>query len=136
MDNGEAWKIYEKYIGAWNATSVEQRLKIASEILSDGVEYYTPRHDRSVGQSKIMEDIASFHENFPGGHFEIGDVSAHHDVALLTWVIVQAERFRKSRPLRHLKNIQIKPLDVPGHSSLTRPSREWWVQRPPLRYMD
>jgi hypothetical protein len=91
MDNGEAWKIYEKYIGAWNATSVEQRLKIASEILSDGVEYYTPRHDRSVGQSKIMEDIASFHENFPGGHFEIGDVSAHHDVALLTWVIVQAD---------------------------------------------
>jgi hypothetical protein len=34
--------------------------------------------------------MATFHERFPGGHFEIGGVSSHHEVALLTWVIIQA----------------------------------------------
>jgi hypothetical protein len=35
--------------------------------------------------------MATFHKDFPGGHFEIGGVSAHHNVALLVWVIIQAD---------------------------------------------
>jgi hypothetical protein len=91
MTNQEAWKLYEKYISAWNTSSIEQRLKIATEVLSENIEYQTVRHDLSTGRSLVIEDIATFHERFPGGHFEIGDVSAHHNVALLTWVIVQAD---------------------------------------------
>jgi hypothetical protein len=91
VTNQEAWKLYEKYLGAWNTTDVEQRLRIASEVLADDIEYQTTRHDWSTGRSLVIEDMATFHERFPGGHFEIGDVSAHHNVALLTWVIVQAD---------------------------------------------
>jgi SnoaL-like protein len=91
MTNQEAWKLYEKYLGAWNTTSIEERLNIAKEVLSENVEYQTPRHDLCTGQSRVIEDMATFHERFPGGHFEIGDVSSHHNVAILTWVIIQAD---------------------------------------------
>lgn len=90
MTNQQAWEIYEKYISAWNTTSIEKRLEIANDVLSENIEYQTVRHDLSTGRSLVIEDMATFHERFPGGHFEIGDVSAHHDVALLTWVIIQA----------------------------------------------
>jgi hypothetical protein len=91
VTNYEAWKLYEKYLSAWNTTSIEQRLKIATETLSENIEYQTVRHDLSIGRSLVIEDIATFHERFPGGHFEIGGVSSHHNVALLTWVIIQAD---------------------------------------------
>ncbi len=91
MNNQEAWKLYEKYISAWNTTSIEERLKIANEVLSEDIEYQTARHDLSTGRALVIEDMATFHERFPGGHFEIGDVSAHHNVAMLTWVIIQAD---------------------------------------------
>jgi hypothetical protein len=91
MTNQEAWKLYEKYLSAWNTTSIEQRLKIANEVLSESIEYHTARHDLSLGRSLVVEDMATFHERFPGGYFEIGDVSSHHNVALLTWVIIQAD---------------------------------------------
>lgn len=91
MTNQDAWKLYEKYVSAWNTTAIEERLKIANQVLSETIEYQTARHDLSTGRSQVLEDMATFHEKFPGGHFEIGDVSSHHDVALLTWVIIQAD---------------------------------------------
>jgi hypothetical protein len=91
MTNQEAWRLYEKYLSAWNTTSIEERLKIANDVLSENIEYQTARHDLSTGRSLVIEDMATFHERFPGGHFEIGDVSSHHNVALLTWVIIQAD---------------------------------------------
>ena len=87
----DAWTLYEKYISAWNTTVIEQRLKIAAEVLSEDIEYQTVRHDLTPGRALVIADMATFHERFPGGHFEIGDVSAHHNVALLTWVIIQAD---------------------------------------------
>jgi hypothetical protein len=91
MTNHEAWKLYEKYLSAWNTTSIEQRLKISNEVLSENIEYQTVRHDLTLGRALVIEDMATFHARFPGGHFEIGDVSSHHNVALLTWVIIQAD---------------------------------------------
>ena len=62
----------------------------ANDVLDENIAYQTVRHDLSIGRSLVIEDMATFHERFPGGHFEIGDVSSHHNVALLTWVIIQA----------------------------------------------
>ncbi len=91
MTNQAAWTLYKKYLGAWNTSSIEERLTIANEVLSDKIEYQTARHDLGTGRSQVIEDMATFHERFPGGHFEIGDVSSHHNVAILTWVIIQAD---------------------------------------------
>lgn len=90
MTNHEAWTVYEHYLSAWNTTDIDKRLKIAADVLSENIEYQTARHDLCIGRSQVIDDMATFHEKFPGGHFEIGGVSSHHNVALLTWVIIQA----------------------------------------------
>jgi hypothetical protein len=91
MTNHDAWTLYEHYLDAWNSTSLERRLKIAADTLTEDIAYQTVRHDLCTGRAQVIEDMATFHEKFPGGHFEIGDVSTHHDVALVTWVIMQAD---------------------------------------------
>lgn len=91
MTHQEAWRLYEKYLSAWNSNSIEQRWQIAAKILIENIEYQTVRHDLGTGRARVIEDMATFHEKFPGGHFEIGDVSSHHNVALVTWVLIQAD---------------------------------------------
>jgi hypothetical protein len=90
VTNRDAWNVYAKYVSAWNTDSVDTSRKIINEVTTDAVQYRTRNHD-SGGRPEILQDIATFHKNFPGGHFEIGDVSSHHDVALLTWVIIKAD---------------------------------------------
>ena len=90
ITNQEAWNIYSKYVAGWNAISAEQRRLIATGIIAEDAHYSTPRH-ASGSRDLIIADMATFQDKFPGGHFDIGDVSAHHDVALLTWVLVQGD---------------------------------------------
>jgi SnoaL-like domain len=90
ITNQEAWTLYKKYLQGWNSTSDDIRKKVAAETTTDNIQYRTRRHELG-GRTQIVEDMASFQEKFPGEHFDIGDVSTHHDVALLTWVLVQAD---------------------------------------------
>lgn len=90
MTNQEAWKLYQDYLEGWKTISDEQRAKIAAEVLSENLQYSTARHE-SGGRQNATEDMAAFQQKFAGGRFDVGDVSAHHDVALLTWVLVQAD---------------------------------------------
>ncbi|WP_137897108.1 nuclear transport factor 2 family protein [Sphingomonas sp. 2SG] len=87
----QAWDLYAKLHTAWNSESLDERRRIAAEVLDENIEYQTVRHDTTIGRTLVIEDMATFHERFPGGHFEVGDVSAHHNVALLTWVLIQAD---------------------------------------------
>lgn len=89
MTNPQAWSIYATYVSGWNAIPDAQRNQIAGEILAADVHYATPR--TSGGRAAVIADMAAFQARFPGGHFDIGDVSAHHDVALLTWILVTAD---------------------------------------------
>ena len=90
ITNQDAWKLYEKYLEGWNSTSDDIRKKVAAEATADNFQYRTRNHDLG-GRPELVEDMASFQKRFPGGHFEIGDVSSHHNVALLTWVMIQAD---------------------------------------------
>lgn len=90
ITNQDAWKIYQKYTEGWKKVSDEERTKLASEVIDENVQYSTPTHE-SGDRKTIIEDMQAFQEQFPGGHFDIGDVSTHHDVSLLTWVLVQAD---------------------------------------------
>jgi hypothetical protein len=90
MTNEAAWTLYERYLDGWKAISAEERRKIAAEVLADDVQYSTRLHESGSRQTAI-EDMAAFQTKFPGGHFDIGDVSGHHDQALFTWVLVQAD---------------------------------------------
>ena len=90
ITNKDAWTLYEKYLQGWNSTSDEIRKKVAAEVTADNFQYRTRNHDLG-GRPELLEDMASFQRRFPGEHFEIGDVSSHHNVAQLTWVIIQAD---------------------------------------------
>jgi hypothetical protein len=87
----QAWDLYAKLHTAWNSESLDERRRIAAKVLDENIAYQTVRHDTTIGRALVIEDMATFHERFPGGHFEIGDVSVHHNVALLTWVLIQAD---------------------------------------------
>jgi hypothetical protein len=90
MTNKEAWVIYEKYVQAWNPISDEQRIALATAIIAEDAQYSSPIL-QAGGRNSMIERMSAFQKQFPGGHFDIGDVSAHHDVALLTWILVQAD---------------------------------------------
>jgi hypothetical protein len=90
LTNRRAWDVYDKYVEGWRAIPDEQRTKIAAEVIAETASYATPLHAVG-GRQTIIEDERAFQKKFPGGHFDIGDVSAHHDVALLTWVLVKAD---------------------------------------------
>lgn len=88
--NEDAWKLYGRYVEAWKAVPEEDRARIVDEVLEPTVRYSTPQLELG-GRDAVIEDMAGFQEKFPGGRFDVGDVSAHHDVALLTWILVQAD---------------------------------------------
>jgi hypothetical protein len=90
LTNQVAWDLYRRYVDAWRAIPDEQRRSIAASVLAGDIRYSTPRH-QTGGHQTVVDDMATFQAKFPGGHFDIGDVSAHHDVALLTWILVSAD---------------------------------------------
>ena len=90
ITNSDAWKLYEKYVQGWKAVSDEERRGITIDVISENAEYFTPQHE-SGDRETMIEDMAAFQKSFPGGRFDVGDVSAHHDVALLTWILVTAD---------------------------------------------
>ena len=91
LTNLDAWQVYAKYVEGWKAVSDAARARIAADVLSENVRYQTPRHDWGTGRTQVIADMASFQSKFPGGRFDIGNVSAHHDSALLRWILVQAD---------------------------------------------
>lgn len=90
MTNREAWSIYDRYLQAWKPIPEERRVALATTLIAEDARYSSPIVE-SGGRDSIIQRMSTFQQQFPGGHFEIGDVSAHHDVALLTWILVQAD---------------------------------------------
>ena len=88
--NEQAWKLYSRYVDGWKAISAEERRRIVEESLAADLSYITPNHAAGSRETAIA-DMVAFQTKFPGGRFDIGDVSAHHDVALLTWILVTSD---------------------------------------------
>jgi hypothetical protein len=85
----EIWTLYGKYVDAWKAISDEEQTKIIDEVFTEDIQYFTPEFQG--GREAIIQDMAGFRKKYPGGYFEVEDISAHHDVALLTWVLVNPD---------------------------------------------
>jgi ketosteroid isomerase-like protein len=85
----DTWNLYEKYVEAWSAIPNEQRAAIIADVFTEDALYFTPNFQG--GQKTVIEDIEGFQKKFPGARFDIEDISAHHDVALFTWVLVQPD---------------------------------------------
>lgn len=86
MTNQEALNLYQSYVDAWKPISDEKRKSILAEVFDDNVEYLVPAY--VGGTSAAIEDMERFQKQYPGAHFEIENVSTHHEVALYKWVLV------------------------------------------------
>jgi len=85
MTNLEALNIYQSYVEAWKPIPDAQRKSILAEVFEENVEYLVPEY---VGDtSTAIEDMERFQKQYPGAHFDIANVSTHHEVALFKWVL-------------------------------------------------
>lgn len=89
ITNQQVWKLYAQYANAWKPNSDEQRRQILADVLDNDFRYLTPEFEGGV--DTLLDDMAGIQKKVPGGYFDVEDVSTHHDVALLTWLLVQAD---------------------------------------------
>ncbi len=86
MTNLQALQVYQSYVEAWKPIPDAQRKRILAEVFAENVEYLVPEY---VGDaSATIEDMDRFQKQYPGAHFEVENVSTHHEVALFKWVLV------------------------------------------------
>jgi hypothetical protein len=86
MTNLEALNVYQSYVEAWKPIPDAQRKNILSEVFDENVEYLVPEY--LGGASAAIEDMERFQKQYPGAHFDIENVSTHHEVALFKWVLI------------------------------------------------
>ena len=86
MTNLQALNVYQTYVEAWKPISDAQRKSILSEVFDENVEYLVPEY--VGGTSAAIEDMERFQKQYPGAHFDIENVSTHHEVALFKWVLI------------------------------------------------
>jgi hypothetical protein len=86
MTNLEALNVYQSYVEAWKPIPDAQRKNILSEVFDENVEYLVPEY--LGGASAAIEDMERFQKQYPGAHFDIENVSTHHNVALFKWVLI------------------------------------------------
>jgi hypothetical protein len=86
MNNQQALSVYQAYVEAWKPISDEKRKSIVSEVFDEKVDYLVPEY--VGGAAAAIEDMERFQKQYPGAHFEIENVSTHHEVALFKWVLI------------------------------------------------
>ena len=86
MTSLEALNVYQRYVEAWKPIPDAQRESILSEVFDENVEYLVPQY--VGGTSAAIEDMERFQKQYPGAHFDIENVSTHHEVALFKWVLI------------------------------------------------
>jgi hypothetical protein len=89
ISNQQVWKLYAQYANAWKANSDQQRTTMLADVLDKDFHYLTPDYEGAL--DTLLADMAGIQKKVPGGYFDVEDVSTHHDVALLTWLLVQAD---------------------------------------------
>lgn len=86
MTAREALNVYQTYVEAWKPIPDAQRNSIVAEVLDESLAYLTPEY--VGGPDAAIQDMERFQKQYPGAHFEIENVSSHHEIALFKWVLV------------------------------------------------
>lgn len=86
MTHEQALRTYLSYVEAWKPIPDAQRKGILSEVFDADVEYLVPQY--VGGTEEAIQDMERFQKQYPGAHFDVENVSTHHEVALFKWVLV------------------------------------------------
>ena len=81
--------IWETYVSAWKLTSkAAQRERLGGCLAADCV--YTDPLTVARGVEALLEYMAAFHEQVPGGHFVTVQFFSHHERCAARWKMVNA----------------------------------------------
>jgi hypothetical protein len=86
MTNLQALNVFQSYAEAWKPIPDAQRKSILSEVFDENVEYLVPEY--VGGTTTAIEDMERFQKQYSGAHFDIENVSTHHEFALFKWVLI------------------------------------------------
>jgi hypothetical protein len=81
MDYRSTWDIY---VSAWKATSVADKQAALEASAAPDCVYRDPLA-ATTGHDALVNYMRAFHQQVPGGHFEVTYFLAHHDRSIAKW---------------------------------------------------
>ncbi|MEM6991818.1 MAG: nuclear transport factor 2 family protein [Myxococcota bacterium] len=86
-EHEETW---ERYVLAWKSTSMDTKRQACREALAADCVYTDPLM-QTHGHDALLEYMAQFHRQIPGGHFVTTYFLAHHDRCVARWNMVAGD---------------------------------------------
>jgi hypothetical protein len=84
-------ELWNEYAAAWSNPDRAARHKILEKRLTPDIQYADPLTETS-GYAEISDYMESFQTGYPGRHFVISEVIAHHDSCLALWTMQNGVR--------------------------------------------
>ncbi len=85
--NQTAEQIWALYSSSWKCTDAAERQAIFAQSLAPDCRYTDPLA-QTTGWDGLAGYMAAFHEQVPGGHFEITHFQAHNQRSIAKWNLV------------------------------------------------
>ena len=80
---------YERYLAAWSAVPIDERLHFLHESVTPDVVFTNPTRTRT-GIEDVAEHLSDFQRRVPGGSFRVVSMLGWEDHALVRWQLVDA----------------------------------------------
>lgn len=81
---------WETYVEAWKVSSSENKRELFGRCLA-GRCVYTDPLTRAEGWDELVQYMAAFHQQVPGGHFVTEQFIAHHGKSMARWTMRNAD---------------------------------------------
>ena len=82
-------KTWEAYVASWKASAPEDKQRLFEQALSRDCCYTDPLTQVN-GWASLMNYMAEFHRQIPGGHFVTKRFIVHHDRSVAYWEMCNA----------------------------------------------
>jgi len=83
----EVEKVWQAYSDAWTDITVEDRVRLLSESVSEDVKLVAP-DGIGHGKEELLVRLVDFQKTFPGASFQTKNFITHHDRSLADWNMV------------------------------------------------
>lgn len=80
-------KVWQAYSEAWTDITVEDRLRLLSENVTEDVVLIAP-DGVGHGREELLTRLADFQKTFPGASFQTKNFISHHNRSLADWNMV------------------------------------------------
>lgn len=81
---------WDRYSAAWKAPTREEKKAALRESTNANAIYRDPLVE-TADQTALVDYMLAFHQQIPGGHFEVTSFQAHHDRCFARWNMLSKE---------------------------------------------